>query len=376
MVQIVTPTRQQRPTFAQSVLGGLAEATPAAIEKYQGLKRQKQENQAISDYLGPESKGMPREFQQMMLQGDIQRKNKSAELQKGNIEELQRYNDIKKYFGEEAAEIYRAAPEGGKTAIIQSLLENAQRGNNFTDLLGKQEVSELYPSQDNIGLTPKERATRQLEREKAERKESFEINKPLFKSLEETRRNIPILEQSIQDIKEASPEMSINDYLADITGFEPLRTERGVKFKTAVKDFFLADLTRVGARPNMWVEQQLLDALPKTGRNPEANLITAEGMQFKVDLAKKREELQSRLIDEDTKKYGFAKSDVSSRADKEMKKYVIDRQKELKDNIKKIKKDYKGVKNTFRVRSPDGSIYEIDSEDLDEALKNEFQLVK
>ncbi len=212
----------------------------------------------------------------------------------------------------------------------------------------------------------------QFEKEKLSRKEQGEISKPILLELNESRKNIPLQEQAILDIQEAAPNVSGLDYFADVTGFEPLRSAHGAKLKTAIKDFFLSDLTRAGARPNMWIEQQLADALPKIGRSAQANLITAEGMKFKLDLAKKRIEEIDKLAEQDRDKYGFVKGDIDSRAAKNMKKYVIDRQKELGDNVKKIKAENKGKKETVQMTSPDGSVYEILTDDIDEAIKHGF----
>lgn len=208
------------------------------------------------------------------------------------------------------------------------------------------------------------------------RKEETEISKPVLIEMNQVRKNIPLQEQAILDIQEASPKVSGLDYIADITGFEPFRSAEGAKLKTGIKDFFLSDLTRVGARPNQWIEQQLADALPKIGRSKEANLITAEGMKFKVDLAKKRMESIDDLAEEDRKKYGYVKGDIDSRAYKDMKKYVIDRQKVLQENIKKIKADNKGKKNVARMISPEGSVYEVSSDDIDEALGHGYELTE
>ena len=206
------------------------------------------------------------------------------------------------------------------------------------------------------------------------RKESFELVKPILQRNDEARKNIPLQEQAIEDIIEAAPETGIRDYLADTFAFEPLRTAEGAKLKTAIKDFFLSDLSRAGARPNQWIEQQLADALPKLGRSTQANLITAEGMKFKVDLAKKRIEIIDRLADEDRKKYkGEVKPDVDARADKEMKKYVIDRQAELRDRIKEIKKTQDSAPSTHVLMvSPEGKPIMIDKRDIEEAMEHGY----
>jgi hypothetical protein len=188
--------------------------------------------------------------------------------------------------------------------------------------------------------------------------------------LQRARKNIPLQEQAIEDIKMAAPEVGGLDYLADVTGFEPLRSSEGAKLKTAIKDYFLTDLTRVGARPNMWVEQQLLDALPKIGRDAEANLITAEGLQFKLDLAKKRIDIIDDLSAKDTEKYGYVKGDIDSRASKLMKPFVEQAKKDLIDNITKIKKDAKPAKGYVRMINPDtGESWEILEGNMKEAKK-------
>lgn len=220
------------------------------------------------------------------------------------------------------------------------------------------------------------------EKEKMDRHEASEVTKPLMLELQQARKNIPLQEQAIEDIKNAVPEVGALDYLADVTGFEPLRSASGAKLKTAIKDFFLSDLTRAGSRPNQWIEQQLADALPKIGRSEEANLVVAEGMKFKVDLAKKRIELIDRLSEQDTQKHGYVKSDIDSRASKLLKPYVDQRKKDLIDDISKIKKKHaslsKEAKNKKYVQmlSPDGEIWEILPSDVEEAESNGYTFRK
>lgn len=190
------------------------------------------------------------------------------------------------------------------------------------------------------------------EKEKSKKAETFAINKPLINELNEIRKNIPLQEQAIADIESAAPGVGIRDYLADTFGIEPLRSSEGVKLKTAVKDFFLSDLTRAGARPNQWIEMQLADALPKTGRDPASNLITAAGMKFKVDLAKER----ARLLDDLSEKYGYSDIDLDRTANKMMKSYVEERQKLLQQQIKDIKmqssEEEKSPKGYVRMTNP------------------------
>lgn len=213
-----------------------------------------------------------------------------------------------------------------------------------------------------------------VEKGKMTRQEETEISKPILLEMNQSRKNIPLQEQAIEDIKNATPEVGSLDYFAEVTGFEPARTASGAKLKTAIKDFFLSDLTRAGARPNMWIEQQLADALPKIGRSKEANLITAEGMQFKVDLAKKRIDIIDELAEQDKKKFGYVKGDIDSRASKLMKPYVEQRKKDLQESIKKIKNEKPDEeKPSVRMLSPEGEIWDIQPSDVEEAEANGFK---
>lgn len=327
------------------------------VSELQGRRKEdlnplQQAQKELAEARTSQAKGQTGFFDQLMGQSNLQDPRQSSELSQNMQSESQQQID----------------PQNPKTWPIDFLKKAAgfkgQPGQ--TGVIGNIAQAELDRQEKEQG--------REFEKYKLGRHEETELSKPILLEMNQIRKNIPLQEQAILDIKEASPNVSALDYFADITGFEPLRSAEGAKLKTGIKDFFLSDLSRVGARPNQWIEQQLADALPKIGRSTEANLITAEGLQFKVDLAKKRVELIDKLSEEDRKKFGFVKGDIDSRAFKEMKKYTIDRQKELYDDIKKIKSQNKGKKNTFRMTSQDGSVYEVDSNDYDEAIEYGFKL--
>jgi hypothetical protein len=225
----------------------------------------------------------------------------------------------------------------------------------------------LQHSKDVALREKREQAKMDFAQNKLTRHEDFEIIKPVIQELSQVRKNIPFQEQAIEDIKNAAPDVGWRDYIADVAGFEPGRTAEGAKLKTALKDFFLSDLTRAGSRPNQWIEQQLSDALPKLGRSPEANLIVAEGMSFKVDLAKKRMEIMDDLIEKDRQKYGYVKPDIDTRSYKLLKPFVEQRKKDMIDTITDIKKKNKpsksgssAPKGFTRMQNPEtGEVFEI-----------------
>lgn len=49
---------------------------------------------------------------------------------------LMDYETVKKFAGQNVADFYKAAPVGGKTKIVQSIVDSLQRGEKFGDMLG------------------------------------------------------------------------------------------------------------------------------------------------------------------------------------------------------------------------------------------------
>ena len=62
-----------------------------------------------------------------------------------------------------------------------------------------------------------------------------------------------------------------SDNLAEITGVEAFRSPEGAIFKTASKEYFLGNISRAGARPNQWIEQQISDMMAKIGNLQKMN---------------------------------------------------------------------------------------------------------
>lgn len=396
MVQIIPriPTAWER--FGENISQGLGDYMKNTASQMQQMKQQKQqqmqmeqENQALKQ-LGIDLTGIsdPKQRQQYV----------AAALQGANQRELEMFKQQGREQATQQKQEFLGQLMGGGQTQNREEQEQAQGGEkydpaNFTDAQIAQaatidpNLARIMQSQKDVALREKreeekrqfemgkEERKREHEISKVRRKEETEISKPILLELNEARKNIPLQEQAIEDIQNAAGDVSALDYLADVTGFEPLRSASGAKMKTAIKDFFLSDLTRAGSRPNRWIEEQLADALPKIGRSKEANLIVAEGMKFKVDLAKKRIEILDDLAEEDRENFGYVKANIDARAAKEMKKYVIDRQHQLKQNIEKIKKPpAKGQSKTVRIRSPEGEILEIDRNDLEEAKQHGYQL--
>ena len=95
MVQILTPTRQKPKTFAQSIVGGLAEGIPGAIDKFERDRITANENKSVNKLLGPGYENVPREFQQMAYQAKLNKQQREDELN-FNLKKGQKEADVRK----------------------------------------------------------------------------------------------------------------------------------------------------------------------------------------------------------------------------------------------------------------------------------------
>lgn len=334
-------------------------------------------DRALQNYSAP---GMSPESKLVGLYRDLAANPQVAQALAGNLQKMQQQQQSMGLLqhilggGQPQAGGQNEAMQGQNSGVSESPASAMSDANIAALAVVNPVLAKVLQQQKDASLqrelTEKKRG---WELEDLARKEETDIAKPILLELNQVRKNIPYQEQAIEDIKEASPNVGWRDFVADLVGAEPLRTAEGARLKTAIKDFFLSDLTRAGARPNQWIEQQLADALPKIGRSKEANLITAEGLKFKVDLAKKRMEIIDKLAEDQKKRHGYVKGDIDSLSYNMMKPYVKERQKELKTAIEEIKKAEKStsVERGFkRMTNPEtGEMYDIPIQDVNEARK-------
>lgn len=119
------------------------------------------------------------------------------------------------------------------------------------------------------------------------------------------------------------------DNLAEKTGFEWARTAQGGQFKTAAKTFLINNVSKFGARPNQYIEQQIADALAKVGRGKDANLASIALTRFDSDVKRKYLETLDRVEQEGN----YPAGGLAREAQNRMASYVEQMQKELSNKL-------------------------------------------
>ena len=210
------------------------------------------------------------------------------------------------------------------------------------------EVSEPAKAEQKRRIDERKIEQRNLE---AKAKRHGDISSETLKKAEEVAIQIPIKRSALSMMNNsiANKDLSFwsRDNLAEATGIEGLRSPEGAVFKTAGKEYLLGNISRAGARPNQWIEQQIADMLTKVGRSAEANLSVTRALENELDLDEKRVALTNQIADELEEKLGYVPRDLGSRVNKELQSYAEKKQKELFNDLKAIKSIGENVIENF-----------------------------
>ena len=293
-------------------------------------------------------------------------------------------------------------PEDLKQRFLQALpeLENTKRQMTGEDLT-PEDTQEIWDFMNQSQNAPQQRQSRsheekarayaaanehdlaRLETElaKIEQKQSFarekekvgrhyEIAKPALQEAEQLARSLPQKEAALEEMKVAISEGNLSyfspDNLAEITGIEAFRSPQGAAFKTAAKEYFLGNTTRVGAKGlNQWFEKQLIDMAPKIGRSTQANLIVSELLDMENEINRRKIDLTEDIAQKmERDSGGFVKRDLAKKVYNELHKETINIQKETKKKIEDIKSRYEAVnKEGHLMRDPAGNLRRVSSKD-------------
>lgn len=210
-----------------------------------------------------------------------------------------------------------------------------------------------------------------------DREYAYKVNQKTRDKADAIRDSLPAQQGALVGMEDAINSNEIGpftlDHFANMLGIEGLRSAKSGQFLAASKTFFGKAVKEVGgARPNIYLEQQMASMLPGIGRDKWANLGGLEFQKFGVDVNEKWLDLYDKFSNEDIDKYGFVKENIDSRIAKEMKPFTEKRQQQLEDKIKEIDKlrkiETKPSKGFVRIENPNGMIVEIPAESSNDFL--------
>ena len=199
-----------------------------------------------------------------------------------------------------------------------------------------------------------------------------DISKKVLERADAIAESLPQKQSALNAMNKSIQEGNLSyfskDNLAELTGFEGLRSQEGALFKTAGKEYFLGNLSRAGSRPNQWIEQQISDMLAKIGRTPEANLTVTRALQNELDLENERVRLINEISNQSEKELGYIPRDLGTQVNERMQKYADTKEKEFFNDLRAIKSIAEGKPQKFRKVAEGTQV----SEYMAQALLNRF----
>lgn len=338
----------------------------------EGLFKQIDKNQRTAEFekAFPQYKGIPEEYREMAVKAELEKQLQSQKLAGGKQELDQNIQDI--------ANAYKVDPnnlKGAKTTseairIAKDLIkEKGPLGGLGGKPLSEEETSaieevlrenpdaepeELELAFAKKGISPgrskpyteargKSEEIRQKKYE-SEREFHTKVSADVVKNAQKVVNEAPIkkglIAQQRRDIASGQT-AGLIPWLVEQTGIETYRNPESARFKTVSKDRFVANLSSIAgaARPNQFIEQQLVSAQPALGRDEEANQTVLDLEEFIEDLKEQRARYELQMAEEDFEKYGYERRDIAQRADKLMKPYAEQRQEEMAYTIRKRHED-------------------------------------
>jgi len=414
MVQVL-PANPKPMSFFESLVGSAAQQLPEQVDKYfSNLKNQrerKQGTEAATRLTGMDLSGLDPDTQRALLiqnlkqsgESDIQRMKQQQLSQKGQSERFQdeeSYGKVKEAFGEKFANIWKAAPTGGKTELLKHGIDAKLRGEDLNKMLqgveapeqpmdveegqekkipqmknGKIEKDFEWPSftKRPAGYSPKE----WNDEKKSWRKENvpvFQQNKKTLIDSKKDQADFSRLDKLSSKLPEGvgriiiDPETGEPRPLAQLAGLVSPDVQEFVKiiarFQNRAKDAFGSRVTNFDLVSFMKQFPGLLNT--HEGRKRIIDLI---GVNNKLD------NLYADSLDKVYKKYGLS-GIPEEKADELAQSFVREETDSLLNRYGSLQPQ--GGSNLsgrmVEVMGPDGQTYEVDEEEV-EQLPEGFRLI-
>lgn len=256
--------------------------------------------------------------------------------------EQQSYDTLAQTFGKKFADVWKSAPVGGRTALLQHGLEAKQRGLDLENILGEieepekeikesEEVSEhKFKLKDfDKGITPREKTARQEKR--------YTANLPLFQESQKKKASQDMIKDEIEILEDLSPKIgamerfNINPKTGDII-IPALASPEAQRFLKTVNDFTIQAKDSYGSRVTNFDLANFMRRLPTLANSEEGRRQILQQMSIINDINLSREQALHDVIDD----YGGIRNIDYDQAETIAEKRSKPRVEELKKKMKEI----------------------------------------
>lgn len=344
-IQVIGAGNPKR-SFSEKLNAGMGKATELLESGRREWEKQKfaereQENLArfMNEEYGLNTQHLPQDFQKEILKGEYAQGRRNQTPQQLQ-QDQERYNIIKEQWGDEAANLYKSAPEGGKTELIKQFVDMSQRGLDVRNTLKTMQGPSKTP-----GYTPKEE-TRLGEKRYAQ-------NLPLYQERQTKLKGYEDEETALGIIDELSPQISgltrlnLNPQSGDLL-VPALASPEAQRYVKTINDWTTKAKDSYGSRVTNFDLTQFMKRLPTLANSEEGRRLIIEQMRTLNAINQARESALINYVDEQ----GGVRNvdwDVAEReADKRSKGRVDELKKEFTKIESRSGQDYKKIINTDR----------------------------
>lgn len=282
-----------------------------------------------------------------------------------------------------------AITPNGQLVEEQSNLRETPQGDEFEESLldlSPEQRLRLQAINPDLSKSIENMIEQQRKGNIEERKYAQQELKDVKGRIQNIRNELPNTEFSLQmaedAIEGATSWDGYADWLAQTTGLEGFRTRKGAELQSAIKQYFLGDLSSIkGGRPNQLIERQLLDAYPKMGRDPIANRKILLGMQAKESISRAMAEEWGKLEDKYFKKGRSLPANAEYILRKRLEPIAERIQKKTLMNMDRLNKlgtrEYNRMRknlksNEFLMLNAEGEIYAVPKSQINEYKEKDW----
>lgn len=361
MVQIIDENRPMKSSdrFAQA-FGNFGQSLAQDVPEYlMGQQREREELDA-ADRMGWDLRGFSPETRKTAFSELFKATGKQLGEMGDRESDIRDYTAIKDRFGEEAADLYLAAPVGGKTAIINKLLEDesrntpARRAGIIEEDENKDEEKPGFKTKDfDKGLTPKERARAQETR--------YKTNLPLYQESQEKRQFLDQETDLLDILEELSPQISFSERLninpssGDLL-VPALASPEAQRYVKTINEFSRGAKDTYGARVTNFDLTQFMKRLPGLANSEEGRRQIIQQMKIINAINRTYQDSLSSVVDS----YGGIRNidwDQAQRtAEKQAKGKIGSLKKEFRNIGNKVDKIYQEEIKELKRRTPNGYV--------------------
>lgn len=276
----------------------------------------------------------------------LQQENEVAGIEKGLISPELRKEAYKDKLYKEAAKSLGLSGEGTSSAGLAG--ESTDTGNDQSsprEFSDDQILSAVAnPKTREIGKALQEQKKANRSAFEADRAYHTKVSAPIVEKANSIISTSAIkkglVNQHRRDIASGNTS-GFGQFIADKTGMEIWRNPAAARARNAGKQYFLQSLSQLasGAKPNIFLEQQLSSGQTQIGREAEADQTVLDMLEFTDDLEEQKARYELEEAEKDVKKYGYERNDIAQRANKRMTEYADRRQDEMAYTIRKRHED-------------------------------------